>query len=71
MPNSQEELHALIAQLTEHLRYYREMGVTHVAEPALPAPVTLAPAPVGVTSISASQTPQPIAPMPRQPEKTS
>ncbi|MFN0119978.1 MAG: uracil-DNA glycosylase, partial [Blastocatellia bacterium] len=42
-----------------------------VAEPALPAPVTLAPAPVGVTSISASQTPQPIAPMPRQPEKTS
>ncbi len=44
---SQEELQSLLAQATEHLRYYRELGITHIGEdlvgaaaqtPVVPAP---------------------------------
>ncbi|MFN7946778.1 MAG: uracil-DNA glycosylase family protein [Blastocatellia bacterium] len=35
--NPQEELRELIGQAAEHLRYYREMGLTHIGEQMPPA----------------------------------
>ena len=52
----QEEFQTLLQQATEHLRYYRELGITHFGEhfaPTVEAPVSLQPAPVEVSALPA------------------
>lgn len=81
--NPHDELRELIGQAAEHLRYYREMGLTHIGEKNPPAPpVAQAPAEVigqaakhpeqaAVSSTPVSEVPAPAAAMsPPEPVKT-
>jgi DNA polymerase len=61
--NPREELRELIAQAEEHLRYYGELGLTHVGEAS--APASPAPKVEGLAAASAPTTsvaPEPLAP---------
>lgn len=59
----QEELQFLLAQATEHLRYYSELGITHMGESFAEA-ATLAP----VVSASVSQAEPPVVTLPSAPK---
>ncbi len=52
----QEEFQTLLQQATEHLRYYRELGITHfgesfAAEVEAPKPASLQPAPIEMPAL--------------------
>ena len=60
--NPQEELRELIGQAAEHLRYYREMGLTHIGEQMPPAQTeTEAPGEVAVQAAVAQSNEKPTA----------
>jgi DNA polymerase len=63
--NPREELRELIAQAKEHLRYYGELGLTHVGETSVPA----APEPKveGLAAVASAPT-MSVAPEPKRPE---
>src|SRR5215470_13663949 len=64
--NPREELRELIAQAKEHLRYYGELGLTHVGETSVPA----APEPKveGLAAVASAPTTS-AAPEPKRPEQ--
>src|SRR6266542_2875503 len=68
--NPREELRELIAQAKEHLRYYGELGLTHIGETSAPAaPEPKRPEPLAPTIIPLPQfTPEPTITMPTKQE---
>ncbi len=75
--NSREELRELIEQAAEHLRYYRELGLTHIGEELKPEPVVAvkvessAKAPQSSQPVFAPETEEkPIVTSPQKPQTT-
>src|SRR5262247_3105153 len=68
--NPREELRELIAQAREHLRYYGELGLTHIGETSSPdAPEPKRPEPLAPTIIPLPQgAPKPTITMPTKQE---
>jgi uracil-DNA glycosylase len=61
--NPQEELQELLQQATEHLRYYRELGITHFGEMYIPQEIS--PTVVQEMQPVARAASEPLPPLPR------